>query len=797
MKFSRSFQFLFCFLSLILSNYAKAQYINVDTSSYTASEMVAKFIGTSNTSCISIIGTPTITGRNFGNGNISYGYFDKGSSNFNINEGIILSTGNAKLAAGPKGAIQTLNSGDPYFDASWLGDVNNDLSDAIRQTNIYNTTILEFDFVTSLSNKVSFDYLFASEEYYSGNCTYSDGFAFLIREASDPIARYENIAVIPGTNSIVSVPTINNSQKCNNNPDYFGGFNTNPNVPINFGGQTIVMTAKANVKPGVQYHIKLIIGDQGSDRGLYDSAVFLKSGSFTGNIDLLPDLASNDAAVICDSLVGVTLEPKNPSDISDPSATFDWYRDGVDINEHTPFLQTKIPGNYKLRVNLSSGCTLEANTKLINAPIAQFNPLPIPLCDDDFDLDYTKTLSDYNSEIITNYDSAIYDVLFYDNPTGTGTPITKFNFTQNFTTLYVKANAYNCDSGLPKAIQFVHGPRLNMNYPQSQPIPPTFDICDDELAGSKIVNLEAFVDSEMTTEKNTIKTFYLTEAQAKKGGVSTVIDINPTLSSTNADKFYFVRIEDSKNKSCPNYSSFRLLFKQPKKSTVLKDTLICKGAKVDLDAGTGLDTVTGVRFSSYKWSTGETTQVVKDKKAGDYWVELGFNGCTYRQSVKISEPVDLVINNALIEGDKVTVFAANGIPPYRYKLDNGSYQTSNVFDNVKKGDHTIEVMDACGMVMRDFSIINVTNVITPNSDGINDTIDYSDLMTKSEPRLEIYDRNGTLVFKGDTSNRFIWNGTFNGKTLPTSSYWYILEWNETGNPQRVQQNGWILLKNRN
>jgi gliding motility-associated-like protein len=62
-------------------------------------------------------------------------------------------------------------------------------------------------------------------------------------------------------------------------------------------------------------------------------------------------------------------------------------------------------------------------------------------------------------------------------------------------------------------------------------------------------------------------------------------------------------------------------------------------------------------------------------------------------------------------------------------------------------------------------------------------------LTKSDPRFEVYDRYGNLVFKGDVNNQFIWNGKLNSRALSTSSYWYILEWNETGNPKRVQITG--------
>ncbi|MES2486104.1 MAG: choice-of-anchor L domain-containing protein, partial [Bacteroidota bacterium] len=47
----------------------------------------------------------------------------------------------------------------------------------------------------------------------------------------------------------------------------------------NYNGQTVVLTAHAEVTAGVTYHIKLVIADQGDT--LFDSAIFLEGGSFT------------------------------------------------------------------------------------------------------------------------------------------------------------------------------------------------------------------------------------------------------------------------------------------------------------------------------------------------------------------------------------------------------------------------------------------------------------------------------------------------------------------------------------
>ncbi|MNK91971.1 hypothetical protein D3C87_1120890 [compost metagenome] len=87
----------------------------------------------------------------------------------------------------------------------------------------------------------------------------------------------------------------------------------------------------------------------------------------------------------------------------------------------------------------------------------------------------------------------------------------------------------------------------------------------------------------------------------------------------------------------------------------------------------------------------------------------------------------------------------------------------------------------------------VSNVITPNEEGKNDTWNLSNLdLYKDQPsNLKIYDRNGIMVF-GQTSNiSFVWNGKFNGRSLPTASYWYVMVLADK------TLTGWILLKNRN
>ena len=61
-------------------------------------------------------------------------------------------------------------------------------------------------------------------------------------------------------------------------------------VTVTYDGFTVVLTAFALVECGVQYHIKLAIGD-GTD-GTLDSGVFLEAGSFTSTGSVIPELTS-------------------------------------------------------------------------------------------------------------------------------------------------------------------------------------------------------------------------------------------------------------------------------------------------------------------------------------------------------------------------------------------------------------------------------------------------------------------------------------------------------------------------
>lgn len=255
--------------------------IIANTNQYTVPQLVNQVL--INSACSTIANITWATGTTDTTNGI--GYFNKGNSNFPFQQGIILSTGNAAASAGPNTSI--LSGGGAGGDAS-LAAILAAQAPPLTGT-LNNATKLEFDFV-AVSNQISFNFLFASEEYGTFQCNFADAFAFILTDLTAATAP-TNLAVLPGTNIPVSVVNIRDNQyntACtSNNLPYFGDYYANPAgvlaAPINFNGITVPMTAGATVIPGNSYHIKMVIADY--QDSAYDSAVFLQGGSFNPGDD--------------------------------------------------------------------------------------------------------------------------------------------------------------------------------------------------------------------------------------------------------------------------------------------------------------------------------------------------------------------------------------------------------------------------------------------------------------------------------------------------------------------------------
>jgi len=242
-----------------------------------------------------------------GSEELSIGQFTNGSNILSLSDGIILSTGTIDLAQGPNEDNGTSFS---------FGAISEDLDlNELATDELFDVTGIEFDFVP-IGNRVSFRYVFASEEYCEFVGTdFNDVFGFFVSGPGingifDNNAI--NVATLIGTDEDVSINTVNHLE---NTDLYVSNVTTidaeNCDVAyspiyqdlIEYDGFTIPLTASFAVVPCETYHIRLVIGDVG-DANL-DSAVFLQSNSFDlgADVNIRVEIPGNDEPIAYESCV--------------------------------------------------------------------------------------------------------------------------------------------------------------------------------------------------------------------------------------------------------------------------------------------------------------------------------------------------------------------------------------------------------------------------------------------------------------------------------------------------------------
>ncbi len=229
-------------------------------------------------------------------GDRQMGYFEKGTSNFPIDKGLILATGKISSAMGPN---TVGNKSDKMVSAA----NDPDLSKITAKT-MYDASTLEFDFVPA-GNTLEFKYIFTSEEYIEYCETeFNDAFGFFLSGPgiSGTFSNNAvNLATIPG-NIPVSINTIhpagtniNNVVFPAENESYYMS-NPSGSLTMQYDGGTVTLTATYNVTACSTYHIKLSVADASDQQ--WDGAVFLQAKSFNSEpvtiTSINPDYGATD-----------------------------------------------------------------------------------------------------------------------------------------------------------------------------------------------------------------------------------------------------------------------------------------------------------------------------------------------------------------------------------------------------------------------------------------------------------------------------------------------------------------------
>jgi len=188
--------------------------------------------------------------------------------------------------------------------------------------------------------------------------------------------------------------------------------------------------------------------------------------------------------------------------------------------------------------------------------------------------------------------------------------------------------------------------------------------------------------------------------------------------------------------------------------------------------------------------------------AGDYTV-IATNiatGCRIPASTVVvgsypPERITVELVSPAFSGNNILEVTVIGVGDYEYRLDDGLWQTTPRFEQVTGGEHVVYVRDVlnCNVISVIKIVIDYPKYFTPNGDGYHDTWNIRGIATQPNSKIYIFDRYGKLLKQlspiGDG-----WDGTYNGYDLPSSDYWFTVEYIEPRNKILKQFKAHFTLK---
>lgn len=531
-------------------------------------------------------------------------------------------------------------------------------------------------------------------------------------------------------------------------------------------------------------------------------------GTFTVTITAPPIQTTISAVNLCasdtfflNSKDAEALSGQVPAVQASYFATFDNAKDNINaINPNTPLPLTVGSRTIFVRLfDIQKQCISIVNFEINTYPNPVITPpAPIKLCGTNsavFDL--TSRIS----QITRN--NSILQVTFYqsnaDLAAGNAIP-TPNAFTSGTTTVFIKVTdpSNNGCYSITTLNLFV------LDLPGATANPTPIELCDN--SGFETFNLKVR-EAQMagSTPLSDIEFKYYTDANdAMADNVNNIT--NPT-AFTNTIAYYqklYVRLNSRINiDSETNLKCFRILelelFVRPYPENKLetspyiicinKDHNVISPAIVNTDLSGGMYIFTwynGFNAQAGNEIAGQTSNQCTIYNEGEYSVKVTnisnaancssvFNFTTRNSFVPFSvtaNPSELI---AFGIDNTVTAIAFPPSDDYLYSVNDMGWQTSNVFTHLHEDEYVLKVKNkyGCGETGTTFSVVDFPNYFTPNGDGYHDTWNIKGSGILDTVTILIFDRYGKLL-KELSPNGTGWDGTYNGKMLPSDDYWFKL-----------------------
>ncbi len=409
-------------------------------------------------------------------------------------------------------------------------------------------------------------------------------------------------------------------------------------------------------------------------------------------------------------------------------------------------------------LNLFPGATATLNDGLVYT-----------LCDENFDGIYTFDLTDLNAELnATPNDLTFAYYLSQNDAQNDQNPIPQTQWTDYQMnvlpeTIWVVATTVDECRSEPVSVLFEQGEDI----PTLDTVIGPITYCEDDL-----INLHDYED-QISTE-DAIFSFHLSLSDAEN-------NINPIANTSefqpNGNNSVYVRLEQEGR--CPVLAEiqFELL---PTPSIELNQTYfeLCPGDTFEAIATSDDPDATFVWYlNDSEIGTGEVFTINQN---GTYTVIVtGANGCMNESSITIATPPTPVITGIEIGPDYFIVSASSGDGGgnLEYSLDGVLWQSSPQFSNLIPGEiYTVYVReDGCMKDSYDVAILSITNFVSPNGDGKNDTWEIRGIQATPQATIKIFDRYGKIFVDTNFEGNYLWDGKYLGNPVPSGDYWFILQ----------------------
>lgn len=275
--------------------------------------------------------------------------------------------------------------------------------------------------------------------------------------------------------------------------------------------------------------------------------------------------------------------------------------------------------------------------------------------------------------------------------------------------------------------------------------------------------------------------------------------LNPTVwTTTTRSGTIYVKFEAAG--LCPGYSTFNYQTVANPTIVIEDKYYICNDDEFILDLST---------YNNYTISVvgGPVVNLGNNRfklsEIGLYEVEVtNATGCTSTYTFELDNFATPVVRDITVTATSIIVTIARDASyqglVVEYSLDGINFQTSPELLIPERGvSYNVYVkIGDCIYLIHTVDTFDIPTFFSPNNDGVNDVWRIKPLVNNQEVSLKVFDRFGRILHEQVATENISWDGTFKGKKMPSTDYWYIIDIKANDVVKAIKYTGSVTLKNK-